>query len=86
MILLPQGHGAKNCRKVGKTITTMEDKGKYNNRLLDSDASSHMTLETHNLSDVQEYSDNKFITIDNGLGLPISHIVTAIMKTDNGII
>lgn len=44
------------------------------NWMLDSGASSHMTPEVHNLFDLPEYSSTNLITIENDLGLPISHI------------
>lgn len=42
-----------------------------------------MTPEIENISDIQEYSSKKLITIGNGLGFKISHIYTVLIKTKN---
>lgn len=67
-------------------IVALGDYSKDENWLLDSNASSHMTLEVNNLPDIQEYSGNNFITIGNDLGLPISQIGTMKIKIDDAMI
>lgn len=68
-------------------MAEIEDKAKDGSWLIDSGVlSRHMTPETDNLSDTQEYLGKQFITIGNGLGLPISNIGTAKIRSNNNTI
>lgn len=72
-------------RKDLKALAAMDaSEGNDGNWILVSDTSSHMTFEVDNLSNPQEYSGMNTITIGNGIGLKISHISIAMIKSYQG--
>lgn len=69
-----------------KMMEAIEDDCKDENCILDLGTSNHMMSNLENLFNTQEYSCNHYITIGNGLGLPISHIGIASINSDSGSI